>query len=39
MTTLERYFVLIKNHVEEKGSYFKYQDKRETCEMILEEFG
>lgn len=40
MTTFERYFIADKEtHVEEKGFYFKYQDKRETCEMILKEFG
>ncbi len=40
MTTFERYFIADKEtHVEEKGSYFKYQNQRETCEMILKEFG
>ena len=40
MTTFERYFIEDKStHIEEKGYYFKYQNKRETCEMILKEFG
>ena len=40
MTTFERYFIADKEtHTEEKGYYFKYQNKRETCEMILKEFG
>ena len=40
MTTFERYFIADKKtHDEEKGNYYKYQDKRETCEMILKEFG
>ncbi len=40
MTTFERYFIEDKaTHTEEKGYYFKFQDQRETCEMILKEFG
>ena len=40
MTTFERYFIADKaTHTEEKGYYFDYQDERETCEMILKEFG
>ncbi|NLZ95242.1 MAG: fructose-1,6-bisphosphatase, partial [Bacteroidales bacterium] len=40
MTTFERYFIEDKaTHIEEKGYYFEFQDQRETCEMILEEFG
>ena len=40
MTTFERYFIEDKaTHAEEKGYYFQYQNKRETCEMILKEFG
>ena len=40
MTTFERYFIEDKaTHVEKKGYYFKFQDQRETCEMILKEFG
>lgn len=40
MTTFERYFIEDKNtHAEEKGYYYKFQNTRETCEMILKEFG
>ena len=40
MTTFERYFIADKaTHTEEKGYYFDFQDERETCEMILKEFG
>ena len=40
MTTFERYFIAEKEtHHEEKGYYFVYQNQRETCEMILKEFG
>ncbi len=40
MTTFERYFIDDKStHAEEKGYYFQFQNKRETCEMILKEFG
>lgn len=40
MTTFERYFIEDKaTHAEEKGYYFKFQNQRETCEMILTEFG
>ncbi len=40
MTTFERYFIEDKStHTEEKGFYFKFQNQRETCEMILKEFG
>lgn len=40
MTTFERYFIEDKtSHTEEKGYYYKYQNKRETCEMILKDFG
>lgn len=40
MTTFERYFIADKNtHHEEKGHYFVFQNNRETCEMILKEFG
>ena len=35
MTTFEHK----STHTEEKGYYFDYQNKRETCEMILKEFG
>ena len=39
MTTFERYFIEDKaTHAEEKGNYFNFQNKRETCEMILKEF-
>ena len=40
MTTFERYFIEDKEtHVEVKGHYYEFQDQRETCEMILKEFG
>lgn len=40
MTTFERYFIADKKtHHEEKGYYFVFQDNRDTCEMILKEFG
>ena len=40
MTTFERYFIEDKEtHSEEKGYYFKFQNQRDTCEMILKEFG
>lgn len=40
MTTFERYFVADKaTYREDKGYYFVFQNKRETCEMILKEFG
>lgn len=40
MTTFERYFIEDKTtYAEEKGNYFKFQNQRETCEMILKEFG
>ena len=40
MTTFERYFIEDKTtHTEEKGYYFKFQNNKETCEMILKEFG
>ena len=40
MTTFERYFIADKTtHTEEKGYYFEFQNQRETCEMILKEFG
>lgn len=40
MTTFERYFIEDKTtHTEDKGYYFKFQNQRKTCEMILEEFG
>lgn len=40
MTTFERYFIADKEtHHEEKGYYFIFRNKRETCEMILKEFG
>ncbi|WP_077195970.1 fructose-1,6-bisphosphatase [Prevotella ihumii] len=40
MTTFERYFIKEKEtHHEEKGFYFKFRDKEETADMILNEFG
>ncbi len=40
MTTFERYFVADKDtHKETSNPYFKYRDRVDTCEMILEEFG
>ncbi|MBO1307575.1 fructose-1,6-bisphosphatase [Enterococcus sp. 669A] len=40
MTTFERYFIADKKtHVEVKNSYYSFRDKRQICEMILEEFG
>ncbi len=40
MTTFERYFIADKEtHLEEKGYYFEYRENRDTCEMILQEFG
>ena len=40
MTTFERYFITdTTTHIEEKGSYFNFQDQHKTCEMILKEFG
>ncbi len=40
MTTFERYFIENKaTHHEEKGYYFIFREKKETCDMILKEFG
>ena len=40
MTTFERYFIEDDaTHAEEKGFYFDFQNERQTCEMILKEFG
>ena len=40
MTTFERCFIADKKtHKEHTKPYYKYRDSRETCEMILEEFG
>ncbi|MGG5317109.1 fructose-1,6-bisphosphatase [Enterococcus sp. AZ072] len=40
MTTFERYFINDKKtHLEVKNSYYSFRDKKEICEMILEEFG
>ena len=40
MTTFERYFIADKEtHLEEKGYYFEYRENRDTCEMIMQEFG
>lgn len=40
MTTFERYFIKDSaTHKEEKGFYYKYRNKRETVDMILEDFG
>lgn len=40
MTTMERYFVADKAvWTEKKGAYYTLADTRETCEMILQEFG
>ena len=40
MTTLERYFVADeRTWKEQKGAYYTLANERETCEMILREFG
>ena len=40
MATFERYFVNDeKVRKEHKNAYYKYRDKKETCAMILKEFG
>lgn len=40
MTTFERYFITDKTtHKEEKGYYYHYRNQKETCNMILKEFG
>lgn len=40
MTTLERYFVTDeRTWKEQKGAYYTLANERETCEMILREFG
>ncbi|GCF93501.1 fructose-1,6-bisphosphatase class 3 [Enterococcus florum] len=40
MTTFERYFIADKKtHREIKNSYYSFRDTKETCQMLLEEFG
>ncbi|MDR2084046.1 MAG: fructose-1,6-bisphosphatase [Bacteroidales bacterium] len=40
MTTFERYFIEDeKTHKEHLDPYYNYRDNKETCKMILEEFG
>lgn len=40
MTTFERYFIADKaTHKEIKNSYYTFRDTKETCAMILDEFG
>lgn len=40
MTTFERYFIADKTtHTEEFNPYYTYIEHRETCEMVLREFG
>lgn len=39
MATFERYFIADKEtHLEEKGYYYTYRDRPETCDMILDSF-
>ncbi len=40
MATFERYFIAdTSTHVEEKGNYYRLKNRRDICEMILQEFG
>ncbi len=40
MATFERYFIAdTSTHIEEKGNYYHLKNRREICEMILQEFG
>jgi fructose-1,6-bisphosphatase-3 len=40
MATFERYFIAdTSTHTEEKGNYYRLKNRREICEMILQEFG
>ncbi|MDR0364972.1 MAG: fructose-1,6-bisphosphatase [Bacteroidales bacterium] len=40
MATFERYLTDVpKLHIEEQNAYYKFRDKVETCNFILEEFG
>ena len=40
MTTFERYFIKEKTiHKEQKGNYFKYRDREEICDYIMDSFG
>lgn len=40
MTTFERYFIKEKEtHHEEKGFYFKFREREDIADMIMEEFG
>ena len=40
MATFERYFIAEKEtHHEEKGNYYRLKNRRDICEMILQEFG
>ena len=40
MSTFERYFINDKEpHKEEKGFYYAWRNNKETCDMILDEFG
>ena len=40
MATFERYFIAdASTHVEEKGNYYRLKNRRDICEMILQEFG
>ena len=40
MATFERYFIAdTTTHTEEKGDYYRLKNRRDICEMILQEFG
>lgn len=40
MATFERYFIADESfHTEKKDPYYSYRDKKDTCDMILREFG
>ena len=40
MATFERYFIAdASTHNEEKGNYYRLKNRRDICEMILQEFG
>ena len=40
MATFERYFIAEKEtHEEEKGNYYRLKNRKDICEMILQEFG
>ena len=40
MATFERYFIAdTTTHAEEKGNYYRLKNRRDICEMILQEFG